>query len=166
MQAGILFCTARRTSVCQKLLSRTFGWFGLSVGQVRACAAEDHINGGIAALLKTSAAVCVLSPEAGGRPECAAPVFATLKIPMDSEGEPRGVLKLRGRVAAGYLIESSNQAILLMPDDPCELLEMLPAACARLKEKFGLEGEIPVREVPDLEALVTGSFEHGEVGAV
>lgn len=166
MQAGILFCTARRTSVCQKLLSRTFGWFGLHTGQVRACAVPERLNGSIAALLKTSAAVCVLSPAAGGRPECAAPVFATLKIPLAPDGEPRGVLKLRGREAAGYLIESSNQAILLLPDDPCELLEMLPAACARLKEKFGLEGEIPTREVPDLEALVTGSFEHGEAGAL
>ena len=166
MQAGIIFCTARRTSVCQKLLSRTFGWFGLHVGGVRACAAPERLNGSIAALLKTSAAVCVLSPEADGRPECAAPVFTTLKIPMDAKGEPRGVMKLCGRAAAGYLIESSNQAILLLPDDPCELLKMLPAACARLKEKFELEGEIPVREVPDLEALVTGSFEHGEAGAV
>lgn len=166
MQAGILFCTARRTSVCQKLLSRTFGYFGLSIGEVRACAAPERLNGGIAALLKTSAAVCVLSPDADRRPECAAPIFATLKIPLDSEGEPRGVRKLSGRAAVGYLIESSNQAILVMPDDPCELLEMLPAACARLKEKFGLEGEIPVREIPDLEAMVTGSFEHGEAGAL
>ena len=166
MQAGILFCSARRTSVCQKLLSRTFGWFGLSVGEVRACASADRINGGMSALLKNCAAVCLLCPSAGGRPDCAAPLFATLKIPLDSRGEPRGVLRLRGRKITGYLIESSSQAILLLPDDPCELLEMLPAACARLKEKFGLEGEIPTREVPDLEALVTESFDRGEAGAL
>ena len=77
-----------------------------------------------------------------------------LRVPLDGEGEPRGVLKLEGDRKHGYLIESVNQAIVILPDDPCEVLSMLPAACGRLKEKFELEGEFPESPKIDYAELV------------
>ena len=154
MEAGLLFYAARRTSVCQKLLSRTFGWFGVQITTVKVCMEESRINRSMAALLRSNRIVFLVGASEGGRPACAAHIFQTLKIPTDREGEPRGIKKLRGPLVTGYLIESAHQAIVLIPDDPCEILEMLPTLCDRLKQKFNLEGEIPEEPHPDFEKLL------------
>ena len=146
MNAGLLFHCSRRTSACEKMLRRASGWFHLSFADVRVCTREDRLNPNMAALLKESAMVFAVSEAAGGRPACAAPLFRTLRVPLDGAGEPVGVLRLHGRETTGYLVESADRAILVLPDDPGEMLEMLPAAFGRLKQKFGLEGQFPPKK--------------------
>ncbi|WP_411676042.1 hypothetical protein [Caproicibacter sp.] len=143
MDAGLLFYCSRRTSVCEKLIRRSAGWFQLPLVQVRVCTREERLNPNMAALLKDAAAVFVVSEAVAGRPLCSAALFRTLRVPIGGDGEPAGVLKLAGRETTGYLVESQDRAILILPDDPSEILEMLPAAFERLKKKFGLSGEIP-----------------------
>lgn len=162
MDAGLLFYLARRTSVCQKLLGKTFGWFGVRVGPVRVCTEKTRINRGMAALLHECRTVFLVGTEEAGRPACAAHIFQTLHIPTDRSGEPLGVRKLRGSAVTGYLIESRTQAIALLPDDPCEILKMLPPLCERLKQKFHLEGEIPELPHPNFEKLLAEAMERPE----
>ncbi|QAT51079.1 hypothetical protein EQM14_15605 [Caproiciproducens sp. NJN-50] len=143
MDAGLLFYCSRRTSVCEKTIRRAAGWFSLALAEVRVCTLENRLNPGMAELLKKNAVVFTVSEAAGGRPACSAPLFRTLRVPTGEDGEPAGVLRLPGRESTGYLVESADRAILILPDDPGEILEMLPAAFGRLKPKFGLSGEIP-----------------------
>lgn len=143
MDAGLLFYRSRRTSVCEKTIRRAAGWFHLSLGDVRVCTREDRLNPNMAELLKNAEVVFTISKGDGGCPACAAPLFGTLHVPVGEDGEPVGVLRLTGRETKGYLVESEDRAIFILPDDPSEILEMLPAAFERLKQKFELEGEIP-----------------------
>lgn len=154
MNTGILFYSARKTSVCQKIIGRTAGYFGMEISAVSVCASQGGVSAGIAPLLHELSAVFVISSSAEARPDCAEEVFRVLRVPLDREGEPRGVLKLEGDRKRGYLIESVNQAIVILPDDPCEILSMLPVACGRLKEKFELEGEFPESPKIDYSELV------------
>lgn len=140
---GLLFYCSRRTSVCEKALRRIAGWFHLSLSAVRICTREDRLNQNMAALLKGAEMVFTVGEAAGGRPACCEPLFRTLRVPVGGDGEPVGVMRLHGRETAGYLVESIDQAILILPDDPSDILEMLPEAFDRLKQKFGLDGEIP-----------------------
>ncbi|MFU0832129.1 MAG: Protein-tyrosine-phosphatase [Oscillospiraceae bacterium] len=143
MNAGLLFYCSRRTSVCEKTIRKTAGWFYLPLVHVRVCTQEKRLNPSMAALLKRAEVVFTVSEAAGGRPTCCVPMFRTLHVPIGSDGEPIGVLRLPARETTGYLIESVDRAILILPDDPSEILQMMPAAFARLKKKFGLKGEIP-----------------------
>lgn len=154
MNTGILFYFARKTSVCQKIIGRAAGFFGMELSAVSVCASRGGVSGGIAPLLHKYSAVFLVSSSPGKRPDCVSEVFRVLRVPLDREGEPRGVLKLEGKQKRGYLIESVNQAIVIFPDDPCEILRMLPAACGRLKEKFELEGEFPEHRSIDYAELV------------
>lgn len=165
MEAGILFYLARRTSVCQKLLGKTFGWFGVQIVQTRVCTEESRINRSMGALLRGCGVVFLTGAAESGRPASAAHIFRTLHIPTDRKGEPLGVKKLPGPTVTGYLIESRTQAIVLLPDDPCEILKMLPPLCKRLKQKFRLKGEIPEAPHPDFEKLLAESMGQPE-GAV
>ena len=133
MEAGLLFYLARRTSACQRVLGRSAGYFGAAFPDVRVCVRKEALNGAIARLLKQYPMVFVVGSAPGRRPECAGPVFNTLHVPPDANGEPRGILRLAGAEKVGYLIESADQAILLLPDDPYEILKMAPSAFARLK---------------------------------
>lgn len=165
MDAGILFYCSRRTSVCEKTIRRSSGWFHLTLKEVRACTQEGRLNPNMAALLKEAGVVFVISEAAGNRPACSAPLFRTLRVPTGADGEPLGVLRLPGRETAGYLVESADRAILILPDDPGEILEMLPAAFGRLKQKFGLSGEIPPRKEIRFDFFggpANGDAEHGE----
>lgn len=154
MDAGLLFYCSRRTSVCEKTIRRASGWFQLNLEEVRVCTREDRLNPCMAELLKEAAVIFTVSEAVGARPACSAPLFRTLRVPLGADGEPAGVLRLRGRETTGYLVESADRAILILPDDPSEVLEMLPAAFGRLKSKFGLEGEIPVRKEIHFEYFV------------
>ena len=167
LDAGILFYLAHRTSACQRTIARTCGFFGVDPGCISVCARSQNLNGCLSNLLKDKTAVFVVSSSEEKRPDCAAPVFRTLRVPLDRLGEPRGIMRLHGAEQTGYLVESVNQAIAILPDDPYEILKMLPAAFERLKTKFSLEGEFPKEERPDYEKLIASSFspssdrEHG-----
>ena len=158
MEAGLLFYCARRTSVCEEDVAAAAGWFGLSISSVEVCARESLLDHCMAALLKDADVVFAVGGLSGGRPSCAAPIFKTLRVPLGADGEPTGVKKLPGKEAAGYLVESVRQAIAVLPDDPCELLLMLPAAMERLKDKFSLSGEIPAEKELDYGRLVLRSM--------
>lgn len=158
MNTGILFYFARKTSVCQKIIEKSAGFFGMRISEVSVCAARESVSGCIAPLLHRVPVVFLVSAAEGSRPDCAAEVFRVLRVPLDREGEPRGVMKLKGSEVRGYLIESVNQAIVIFPDDPCEILRMLPDACGRLKEKFELEGMFPEKKSLDYAELVERSM--------
>lgn len=159
MEAGLLFYLSRRTSVCQKILEKNLQWFGVGISGVKFCAAQSHLNAGMASLLRQYPAVFLTSPLEEGRPVSSEPIFQTLKIPTDSAGEPLGVRRLPGRQAYGYMVESSRQAIFLLPDEPCELLKMLSPACDGLKRKFGLKGDLPPSRKVNFETLLAGCVE-------
>ena len=162
MEAGLLFVLARRTSACQRVLTRSAGYFDVAVPDVRICVQSGGMNGAIARLLKRYPAVFVVGAAPGPRPECAGPIFNTLHVPPDESGEPKGILRLSGAKKTGYLVESADQAILLLPDDPYEILRMAPPAFARLKRKFVLPGEFPRVGHPDYETLITACMEKAD----
>jgi hypothetical protein len=146
MNAALLFYCSRRTSVCEKVIRRASSCFYLPLLDVRVCTREAHLNPSMAVLLKKAKVVFTLSEAVQNRPACAGPMFRTLKVPIGADGEPVGVLRLQGRQAAGYLVESADRAILILPDDPSEILEMLPLAFRRLKSKFELNGSLPEKK--------------------
>lgn len=146
MNAALLFYCSRRTSVCEKTIRRAAAGFSLPLAEVRVCTREERLNPSMAALLKNSGVVFTLSETVRHCPACAAPLFRTLKVPVGADGEPVGVLRLPGRETAGYLVESVDRAILILPDDPSEILEMLPPAFKRLKNKFQMNGTLPEKK--------------------
>lgn len=158
MEAGLLFFRSGRTSVCERLLGRTAEWFGMELSGVKVCTRDSLLNPCMAALLRDNAVVFAVGGASDGRPSCAEPLFRTLGVPLDAHGEPDGVLKLPGGGGAGYLLESADRAILLLPDDPSAMLGMLPPAFRRLKQKFGLSGEFPGEPKIDYERLVEESM--------
>lgn len=154
MNAGILFFSARRTSVCQKVIGRAAGFFGIEISAVSVRASQGGVAGGIAPLLRRLPAVFLVSSSSERRPDCAPEVFRALRVPLGRENEPRGVLKLEGMEKRGYLVESADQAVVILPDDPVEILRMLPVAFGRLRDKFGLEGDFPAARKIDYTELV------------
>ncbi len=160
MNTGLLFYLARRTLLCQKQLSRLIKYYKLSLTDVKICAKEDGLRPAMSQLISSLPIVFVLSDTPSSRPVCARPIFKTLHVPMESNGEPKGVLRLSGIEKTGYLIESMNQAIVVLPDLPEELAVMLPKACERLKLKFGLDGELPAEPDIDYKALIENSMNH------
>lgn len=153
LEAGILFYFAHRTSACQRTVEHICGCFGVKPDCISICARAQDMNGCLSKLLKDKPVVFIVSAAEEKRPDCAVPIFRTLHVPLDRDGEPKGIMKLRGDRLTGYLVESVNQAIALLPDDPYEMLQMLPAAFRRMKVKFSLEGEIPKESRPDYEKL-------------
>lgn len=158
MEAGLLFCRSGRTSVCERLLGRMAGRFGVELSDVEVCTRDSLLNPCMAALLRGHAVVFAVGGTSDGRPSCAEPLFRTLGVPLDARGEPVGVLGLPGGGLRGYLVESADRAILLLPDDPSAMLEMLPPAFRRLKQKFGLSGEFPEEPKIDFKRLVEKSM--------
>lgn len=162
MEAGLLFFLARRTSACQRVMNRAAAYFNVELSDIRVCVQKPGLNGSISHLLKDRPMIFLVGSSPERRPECAEPIFNTLRVPLDREGEPKGILKLKGAEKTGYVIESINQAIILLPDDPYEILKMLPSAFDRLKRKFALTGEFPKVEHPDYEKLITACMEKQE----
>lgn len=158
MNAGLLFYLAHRTSQCQKITERYLGYFDLHIDRVKICARKDDLRAAMSQLVASLPLTVIVSDSPQSQPEAAAPLFRILRVPLDANGEPKGVMRLEGTEHTGYLIESINQAIVVLPDIPQEILQMLPAACERLNVKFALNGQVP--EVPDLnyEELVEKSF--------
>lgn len=158
MNAGILFYLARKTSLCQKYLSRYAEYYGISVSNVKICAKRTGLRSAMAVLLERHPAVFVVSGCEEAWPAAARPIFETLHIPLNAQGEPKGVLRLNGAEKTGYLIESLNQAIVLLPDLPAELDRMLPQTFERLGGKFGLDGEPPPENDTNYQTLVEESM--------
>lgn len=153
MEVGLLFFQARRTSACQRILTRAAGHFGIEIPDVFTCVKKSGLNSRIAQILKCRTIIFLVSSSPGRRPECAGSIFNTLHVPPDATGEPKGILRLYGDSKVGYLVESVDQAIVLLPDDPYEILRMAPSAFARLKKKFRLPGDFPKREHPDYQKM-------------
>ncbi|MCI1955079.1 MAG: hypothetical protein LKJ21_01730 [Oscillospiraceae bacterium] len=164
MEAGLLFFMARRTSACQRVITRAADCFGVEISDVCVCVQANGLNGGIARLLRKRPMIFLVGSSPERRPDCAGPIFKTLRVPLDRQGEPKGILKLRGAGKNGYLIESVNQAIAVLPDDPYEILKMLSPAFERLKRKFGLPGEFPKAEHPDYEKRIAACMGRTENG--
>lgn len=154
MNSGLLFYLARRTAVCQDIINRAIKNLGMEISAVKVCMREDYINRCMANLLKNSPVVFLIGDSPLSRPGCADFIFKTLKIPLDRKNEPKGVMKLYGTGKTGYLIESCNQAIIVFPDIPGEIIKMLPAACERLGQKFELDGRLPNAPEIDYEKLI------------
>lgn len=163
MNTGLLFYLAHRTSLCQRLITRYAGYFDLTFPGIKICAKQAGLRPSMANLIARYPVVFVVGAATeSARPECARLIFDTLKIPLDSHGEPKGVLRLNGNKVTGYLIESMNQAIAVLPDIPEELELMLPLTCKRLQQKFDLSGEPPAIQDIDYKMLVTESMEHSK----
>ncbi len=153
MEAGLLFFQARRTSACQRILTRAAGYFSIEVPDVYTCVQKSDLNNSIARILKKRTIIFLVSSAPGPRPECAGAIFNTLHVPPDETGEPKGILRLYGDSKVGYLVESVDQAIVLFPDDPYEILKMAPKTFAQLKKKFHLPGSFPPKKHPDYQKL-------------
>lgn len=159
MNAGILFYLARRTSQCQKITGKYLSYFDLQIDRVKICARKDDLRAAMSQMVASLPLTVVISDAPLRQPEVAAPLFRILRIPMNASGEPRGVMRLKGTEHTGYLIESINQAILILPDIPEEILQILPAACERLNVKFALNGQVPEEPEINYRELVEKSFE-------
>jgi len=160
MNAGLLFYLARRTLQCQKRIKKYIGFYDLSLSSVKICAKKGDLRPAMSQFIANLPVVFVVSDGETRQPACALPIFETLQIPLDSQGEPKGVLHLNGTDATGYLIESTNQAIVLLPDLPEEIMQMLPSACERLNLKFDLNGSVPCEPDIDYEKFVEDSINH------
>lgn len=158
MNAGLLFYLAHRTSQCQKITERYLGYFDLHIEKVKTCARKDDLRAAMSQLVASMPLTLVISDSPQSRPEAATSLFRILRIPLDANGEPKGVMRLKGTEHNGYLIESINQAIVVLPDIPQEIVQMLPAACERLNVKFALNGQVPEEPGIDYEELVEKSF--------
>ena len=158
MNVGLLFFLAHRTSLCQKKLNRYLGFYGIEITNVEICAKLSAFNPTMSQMLSTLPLAVVVSTAVSRRPDCAVRLFDTLHIPLDAQGEPKGVLQLHGKDKTGYLIESLNQAILVLPDMPAEIGLMLPPACEKLQKKFSLTGEVPTEPVIPYEELIENSM--------
>ena len=160
MEAGLLFHFARRTDDCGDAVERAVNCFGICISVEKPCTNDGYLNSRMANMLKKVPIVFLVGRSAGKRPDCAEQIFKTLRVPLDSKGEPKGVLALYGKEKTGYVIESVGQAIVVLPDLPGEITEMLPQICARLKQKFGLKGELPESPAIDSEKLAKDCLEH------
>lgn len=159
MNAGLLFYSAHRTSLCEKLLRSAAGAYDLTVNEVKICTREAALRGAMAALINRYPVVFVAGGCSSAQPDAARPIFEILRIPLTPQSEPKGVLRFGGPEKSGYLIESVNQAIVVLPDLPAELAVLLPQACARLKQKFDLTGEPLPPDTTDYKALIEESME-------
>lgn len=153
MNAGILFHFANRTALCQRAIENFWDSLQCQTAQVKLAPREKDLFPVLSSLLRSCSIVAIVS-DCGedGRPLCARTIFETLRVPLTKEGEPRGVLALSGVTKKGYLVESENQAILLLADVPYEINPMLQGARQRLQAKFELEWQEPPQPVLDFEA--------------
>ncbi|MGX8711030.1 MAG: hypothetical protein ACQGTM_12395 [bacterium] len=158
MNAGLIFYFAHRTLRCQNKIEEALRFYGSGIADVKICAKKTDLSSTMARLLRTLPAVFVVGDSPESMPDCAPPLFKILHIPVGRSGEPKGVLRLNGTDKTGYLIESLNQAIVVLPDVPEELSQMLPAACERLALKFGLTGDFPSDDREPFEEMIENSM--------
>lgn len=162
VEAGLIFHFARRTDDCSDAIECAVKCFGINISIVKPCTNDKYLNSRIANMLKKVRVVFLVGRSAEKYPDCAESIFKTLRVPVDSSGEPKGVMELFGKEKGGYVIESVGQAIVLFPDMPDEINEMLPQMCKRLKEKFGLEGNLRAPALIDCKKLTEDCLKHSE----
>ncbi|ARP51022.1 hypothetical protein [Caproicibacterium lactatifermentans] len=133
MKTAVLFCGARRTAYCQELLENS----GFLLTQVRT-AQEAGQPACLGQLLKQNRMVCAVGPSHSGRPSFGQPLFQALGVPL-LDDSPQGVLVLQGNECSGWLVESREQAVALLPDKPEYLMQLLPQLWLRLRRKFHLQ---------------------------
>ncbi len=158
MNTGLLFYLAHRTSLCQKKIRTYLAFYDINISGVKVCAKQSDLNPAMSQLIGTLPIVFAVSASSGRQPDCAELLFKTLHIPLNTQGEPKGVLQLHGENKTGYLIESLNQAIIVLPDIPGEIMQMLPQTCERLKQKFDLSGEVPIETIIPYEELIENAM--------
>ena len=151
MEAAVLYCGARRTAYCQELLSNS----GFELTQV--CAAGKNAVGVLGSLLTKNRLVLLLGSERAGEPIYGEPFFRMLHVPL-LDNSPQGVLVLQGAACRGWLIESRQQAVAVLPDHPEQLRLLLPELWLRLREKFDLQQPASPAPEPDFHQLVERDF--------
>ncbi len=163
MRAALLFVNARQTFFTQSEIERFL--LSLDCRLAASQAAFESFLPALSALLKRHDAVFLVCPAEGfppAKPACSAALFERLHVPIGPDGEPRGVLRLPVGDVEGYLLESSTQAICLLPDDAALLPPMLAQACVPLCEKFNLTRRAqPTSPAPRFEDELAEEF--GEV---
>ena len=166
MEAGILFHFARRTDDCGDEVARAVNCLGINISEVKPCTNNAYLKSRMANMLKKVPTVFIVGRSEEKRPDCAGLIFKTLGVPLDGEGEPKGVMPLHGKEKTGYVVESVGQVIVIMPDFPDEIAEMLPRTCERLKQKFGLKGELPAPPGLDCEKIAADCLHSAKYGKI
>lgn len=160
MNAGILYYQAHKTLHCQEQIQKTLSPYGITIAETKICIRREDLNSCMSKLLHTVPFVLTVSNTPGCRPDCAPLLFQTLHIPLDKEGEPKGVLRLHGADKTGYLIESADQAIAVLPDLPEEIPQMLPGSFERLTLKFDLAAPAPEEKREPFVTRLENSMNH------
>ncbi len=158
MNAGLVFYLAHRTLLCQKKIEEALKFYDSGITDVKICAKQSDLSPAMSHLLRTLSVVFLVGDSPEAQPDCAPPLFKTLHIPVKVTGEPKGVLRLNGAEKTGYLIESINQAIVVLPDIPEELSLMLLPAFERLALKFSLSGEFPSEPEEPFQQMIENSM--------
>ncbi|MCH3972676.1 MAG: hypothetical protein LKE53_07945 [Oscillospiraceae bacterium] len=152
MEAAVLYCGARRTAYCQELLEGS----GFQLAEI--CVAEkDQELPCLGRLLQKNKLVLILGPARSGQPAFCQPIFKALHVPM-LEGSPQGVLTLQAEDCTGWLVESREQAVALLPDHPVYLAQLLPQLWLRLRRKFDLQQPKAGKPAPNYTKLVDSAF--------
>ena len=136
--AGLLFFHAGQTAPLEKGVLHLLGQLGGSLMKAAAVQEEGELLRQLNGMLEKARCVFVVSGAPGGVPEAAEPVFRALGAKLTPEGEPKGIFTLLGKHKRGYLPESREKVICLLPDDDGEAEGMLIEAGRRPSEKFSL----------------------------
>lgn len=136
--AGLLFFHAGQTAPLEKRILHLLGQLGGSLMKAVAVQKEGELLRQLNGMLEKARCVFVVSGAPGVAPEAAEPVFRALGAKLTPEGEPKGIFTLSGKHKRGYLPESREKVICLLPDDDGEAEGMLREAGRRLSEKFSL----------------------------
>lgn len=140
MKSALLFAGAHQTYFVRSAVETFLASLDCSLAAEEAAFGASFLPP-LSRLLAGHDVVFVISPAEGftpARPACAKALFERLHVPLGADGEPRGVLRLADGDIEGYLLESSSQAICLLPDDARLLPRLLAQAAAPLCEKYGL----------------------------
>lgn len=164
MNAGILYFQAHRTLHCEQQIIKILSLYGITIAETKICTRQEDLNSCMSKLLHAVPFVLTVSSAPGCRPDCAPLLFQTLRIPLNDKGEPKGVLRLHGAEKTGYLIESTDQAIAVLPDLPEEITQMLPGSFERLALKFGLTVPEPEKPGEPFKIRLENSMNHNPEG--
>lgn len=127
MECSIVYYTARKTSLCEKQLKRSFSELGLTLGSAAFAAGREALGKELTRAFAASDMVCTV----GGL----------------TFGDSRGIRNIVSQAAAGsrpslcrrlkndsgddgYLIRAGKQLLMLLPDEPSQIEAMLRGATA------------------------------------
>ena len=141
LSAGILFYGAGGTAAMEDRIHAMLLRIGGTLSGALAIQEEKELLRMLNHLLESSRCVFVVSGASGGRPEAAEPIFRAMRASLTPEGEPETILTLSGKQLRGYLPESREKIICILPDEEEEAQGMLKEAFLRIAEKFSLPYE-------------------------